>query len=251
MSFVAFPANFAGSPPGPFRPFPAGTVAFYLVGVARGTEAPAPGRELSVVSVEARASGCGKNYATRTRRTFKCQMDPGHNGRCGWTDRVLVDTIVETAKARDGRGRFTDVVATRTYSWARFTKGAKRAAAESTPWTAPNGGPITIWSNLVSVADAEGKGYSVPGGQISARPGRRGVGVEHNALGAVHGRNVVAIAAPAPQAAPQAAAKAAPQAAGAIDPGVARFRLLDLSSAVGPREPELSSSSPGRIVWGS
>jgi len=161
MSFVSFPANYAGSAPGPFAPFAAGEIVFYLVGTINGASPlPAPGAQLSVFKDTTKGSG-----------------------------RNPVDTVTETAKGWRGRRRIT--VATRTYSWPRYTRGALAAARESAQWTDPQGAPLAVWSNLVSVDDADALGYRTPLGHLNAaRPGRRGVGVENNARGTIRGRSV-------------------------------------------------------------
>jgi len=160
MSFVAFSARFAGSPPAPFAPFGAGELAFFLVGtVAAGSELPAPGAQLSVF--KDKTEGTGRNP---------------------------VDSVTETAKGWRGRRRVT--VAVRTYAYPRFVRGALAAAREGASWATPEGLPLLIWSNLVSVDDAAGMGYRTPRGLTNARPGRRGVGVENNARGTIQGRSV-------------------------------------------------------------
>jgi hypothetical protein len=174
MSFVSFPANYAGSAPAPFAPFEAGEVVFYLVGIVGDSPLPSPGAQLSVFKDTIKGNG----------------RDP-------------VDTVTETAKGWRGRSRVA--VASRTYSWPRFTRGALAAARESAQWTDPQGAPLAVWSNLVSVADADALGYRTPLGRLNAaRPGRRGVGVENNALGTIRGRSVAvaqgSVSAPAPVA---------------------------------------------------
>lgn len=160
MSFVAFSARFAGNPPAPFAAFAAGDLAFFLVGtVAAGSELPAPGAQLSVFKVK--TEGTGRNP---------------------------VDSVTETAKGWRGRSRVT--VAVRTYTYPRFVRGALAAAREGASWATPEGLPLLIWSNLVSVDDAAGMGYRTPRGLTNARPGRRGVGVENNARGTIQGRSV-------------------------------------------------------------
>jgi len=161
QSFVAFNANYAGEPPAPFAPFAAGERVFYLVGVTQGDgQAPAPTAQLSVYTETVKGDG----------------RDP-------------VDTIHETAKAWQGRKRVT--VASRSYSWERFTRGAKALAREESQWTAPDGSPLTIWSYVVSCQDAADMGYRVPDKGIVARPGARGVGYENKANATVKGAAVV------------------------------------------------------------
>jgi hypothetical protein len=160
-SFVAFNANFAGNPPMPFRPFAAGERCFYLVGVTQGDgQAPAPTAQLSLFVDTVKGSG----------------RDP-------------IDTVTEVAKAWQGRKRVT--VATRSYSWERFTRGAKAVARELAQWTAPDGSPLTIWSYVVSCQDAADMGYRTPDKGIVARPGARGVGYENKANATVKGAAVV------------------------------------------------------------
>jgi hypothetical protein len=189
MSFVSFPANYAGSPPAPFAAFDAGEIVFYLVGTVDGASPlPAPGAQLSVFKDTTKGSG-----------------------------RNPVDTVTETAKGWRGRRRIT--VATRTYSWSRFTRGALAAARESAQWTDPQGAPLAVWSNLVSVDDANALGYRTPRGRLNAaRPGRRGVGVENNARGTVRGRSIAVAQASTP--APVAPAPAVPVPTPGLAPAV-------------------------------
>lgn len=167
-SFVAFAANYAGNPPAPFRAFEAGEAVFYLVGVASVDGGrPAPTAQLSVFTETVKGTG----------------RDP-------------VDTVREEAKAWQGRTRV--VVATREYSWERYTKGAKALAREAAEWTAPDGSPLALWSYVVAVDDAEGMGYKVPKARTQARPGCRGVGLENKAGATVEGSKVVAAPKPDP-----------------------------------------------------
>ena len=225
MSFVAFPAHYAGTPPHPFRAFAAGEAAFYLVGVETANGHPAPSGQLTI---------------------FK-DKDSG-------TGRDPIDTVTETAKGWQGRRRVS--VATRTYSWSRYTKGALATARDSAQWTDPNGQPLRLWSFVVAVDDAERMGYRVPRGRMNARRGNRGVGHENNATGTVRGRSVVAVAPvstpapvvsrPAPVSRPVVAPVVAPVAE-VVDPSVARFRLLDLSDD-GPTAPVADDDDgPGRV----
>jgi hypothetical protein len=185
MSFVAFPANYPGTPPYPFRPFPAGEMVFYLVGTLSPDSAlPNPGQQLSVDTETSESPVCGRRYGRR-----RCSKAPGHSGRHGRGEVTV--TVTETAKGWRGRRRVD--VASRTYSWSKYTRGAKAAAREAAVWTSVDGSPLTVWSNLVSVPDAAELGYRTPGGVINARPGMRGVGVENNAQGGLRGRNVVPV----------------------------------------------------------
>ena len=182
MSFVAFSARFAGNPPAPFAAFAAGDLAFFLVGtVAAGSELPAPGAQLSVFKVK--TEGTGRNP---------------------------VDSVTETAKGWRGRSRVT--VAVRTYTYPRFVRGALAAAREGASWATPEGLPLLIWSNLVSVDDAAGMGYRTPRGLTNARPGRRGVGVENNARGTIQGRSVAVARESTPAPVARVSASVAPAA---------------------------------------
>lgn len=166
MSFVAFNANFAGSPPAPFSAFEKGESVFYLVGITTlESVLPAPTAQLSVSTKKVKGSG----------------RDP-------------VDTVTEKAMAWTGSGR-RRTVAKRSYSWERYTKGAKKAAAEAAQWQGTDGSVLVLWSNLVTVFDAEALGYKTPGASTTARPGRRGVGVENCAAATVRGSKVVALTA--------------------------------------------------------
>jgi hypothetical protein len=167
MSFVAFAANYAGTPPAPFRPFAAGEHAYYLVGVETANGHPAPSGQLSVFKDKTQGEG----------------RDP-------------VDTMVETAKGWRGRRRVA--VATRTYTWERFSRGALAVARDSAQWTDPTGQPLRLWAFVVAVDDAQDMGYRVPRGRMNARAGSRGVGHENNARGTVRGRSVVQATPPAP-----------------------------------------------------
>ena len=165
MSFVAFDARHPGNPPAPFAPFDRGETVFYLVGIATGSDSlPAPGAQLSVSSKTVKGSG-----------------------------RNPVDTITETAKAWRGRRRVT--VATRSYRWERYTKGAKAAARDASQWQGTDGRIMVLWSHLVSVDDAERFGYRTPRARTEARPGRRGVGTENNAAATVRGNRLAALTA--------------------------------------------------------
>ena len=179
MSFVAFLANYPGTPPAPFRPFPAGEPAFFLVGVATPDGHPAPAAQLSVSKVKAKGTG----------------RDP-------------VDTVTETAKAWQGRRRIT--VATRRYSFERYTRGALALAREAARWTAPGGTPLSLWSFVVAVVDAASMGYRVPSNRMSARPGSRGEGHENTARATVRGSRVVAAPVAVSTPAPVVAAPATP-----------------------------------------
>jgi hypothetical protein len=167
MSFVSFAANFGGTPPAPFAPFTRGDMVFYLVGVDTENGAPAPASQLQI--------------------STKTDKGRGQNP---------VDSITETAKGWQGRRLVT--VATRAYSWERYTRGAKAAARDESSWSTPEGEPLRIWSYVVSVDNARSLGYRVPGGTINARRGNRGVGHENNARGTVAGRSVVPVATPEP-----------------------------------------------------
>lgn len=213
MSFVAFPAKNPGTPPAPFNAFDRGEVVFYLVGTVGGEELPTPSAQLSVDKVTT-TNACDRSYRNRRGRSSKCSKAPGHSDSCGWSRRTVVDTIEETA--RGWRGRRRVVVATRSYSWERYTRGAKAAARESAQWGDPQGNPLRVWSNLVTIADAASHGYRTPRGRTEARPGRRGVGVENNARGTVRGRSVV-VADPAPST-PAPVAPSTPAPVASVDP---------------------------------
>ena len=164
MSFVAFSANFAGTPPAPFAPFARGESVFYLVGIDTGEGLPAPGAQLSADSRTVKGGG-----------------------------RYPVDTVTETAQAWQGRRRRT--VATRSYRWERYTKGAKAAARDAAQWQGADGRVMVLWSHLVTVDSADALGYRTPGASTVARPGRRGVGVENNAAATVRGTRAAVLTA--------------------------------------------------------
>lgn len=171
MSFVAFPANVAGTPPAPFRPFEAGTVAFYLVGVDTGTGAPAPAGQLTVETETVEGSGPRP-----------------------------VDTVTETATGKRGRRNVT--VAIRTFRFERYTRGSKAAARDAAQWRSPEGQPLRLWAHVVAVADAAERGYRVPSRQIRPRfNGARAVGVENTVAATVAVTGYRATVAPAPAAA--------------------------------------------------
>jgi len=157
----AFTANYAGTPPAPFAPFEAGESVFYLVGIEAGAGLPpAPGAELTITRRNEDQSG---NYKK----------------------------VTETARNAERR-----VMATRSFRWHQWTRGAKGRAARLAVWTTPQGAPLAIWCNIVSVSEAASLGYATPGGFTIAQRGRRGVGHENTVQATIRGGRAV----PAPGA---------------------------------------------------
>jgi RNase P/RNase MRP subunit p29 len=226
----AFPANNPGNPPAPFRSFPAGVIVFYLVALLEAlTGTPRPSGQLQVES-ETESDACGRlRPAARNGRRYKCQMVRDHNGDCGFSRRTVTETVTERAM-RYTPGQRAVQVAKRTYTFAKYTSGAKGRAAEAAVWTDRQGNTLRIWGHLVTVDGAEALGFTVPGGRTIARPGRRGQAFENGRQATIRGGNVAPVAPVTPPVAPVAPP--------VVDPSVSGGRNLPSWARSMARQPD-------------